>query len=64
MSDGAYKEKVSTMTLTERLTKPDPRHLPDNVVPLERVERRSLPRWRERMDAQGLPPKDMTGRAA
>jgi hypothetical protein len=47
------------MTLSERLT-PDPRHLPDNVIPLERVERRAKPRWMQRM--QGLPVQDSTSR--
>lgn len=50
------------MTLQERLQKPDERHLPDNVVPMQRVERRSIPRWRERMDEQGLPVQDSTFR--
>ena len=50
------------MTLSERLSKPDPRHLPDNVVPMDTTERRALPRWRERMDEQGLPVQDSTYR--
>ena len=49
------------MTLSERL-QPDPRHLPDNVIRLDRTERRSKPRWMERMDAQGLPVQDSTWR--
>jgi hypothetical protein len=49
------------MTLSDRIN-PDPRHLPDNIVPLERVERRTKPRWMERMDAQGLPVQDSTFR--
>jgi hypothetical protein len=49
------------MTLSERLT-PDPRHLPDNVIPLERVERRAKPRWMQRMEEQGLPVQDSTSR--
>jgi hypothetical protein len=49
------------MTLAERLN-PDPRHLPDNVIPLERVERRAKPRWMRRMEEQGLPVQDSTSR--
>lgn len=49
------------MTLTDRLTR-DPRHMPDNVVPLNRTERRVKPRWMERMEAQGLPVQDSTSR--
>ena len=48
------------MTLADRLN-PDPRHLPDNVIRLDdRPERRSKPRWMERMDSMGLPPQDRT----
>ena len=52
---------------------PDPRHLPDNTVPFERVERREPQRWWERakagalygIAADGTPfVKDTTGRVA
>jgi hypothetical protein len=46
------------MTADQRT--PDPRHLPDNVIRFP--ERRSKPRWMERMDAQGLPVQDSTWR--
>ena len=36
------------MSFTERLAKADPRHMPDNVVPMQRrPERRATPRWME-----------------
>jgi hypothetical protein len=36
------------MTLTERIQRIEAeRHLPDNVVPFERRERRQVPRWIE-----------------
>jgi hypothetical protein len=47
---------------TDERTTPDQRHLPDNVVRMDRSERRAIPRWRERMDAQGLPVQDSTWR--
>jgi hypothetical protein len=47
---------------TDQRTTPDQRHLPDNVVRMDRSERRSKPRWMERMDEQGLTPVDMTWR--
>jgi hypothetical protein len=47
---------------TDERTTPDPRHVPDNVVRMDRTERRAIPRWRERMDAQGLPVQDSTWR--
>ena len=50
------------MTTDERTT-PDQRHLPDNVVRMDRTERRAKPRWMERMDQQGLPAVDMTWRS-
>lgn len=49
------------MTLTERINR-DPRHLPDNVVRVDVTERRTKPRWMERMDEQGLPIQDSTWR--
>jgi hypothetical protein len=49
------------MTADQRTT-PDPRHSPDNVIRFDRYERRSKPRWMERMDAQGLPVQDSTWR--
>jgi hypothetical protein len=45
---------------TDQRTTPDPRHVPNNVVRFDRTERRSKPRWMERMDAQGLPVQDRT----
>jgi hypothetical protein len=47
---------------TDERTTPDPRHFPDNVVRMDRTERRSKPRWMERMDEQGLPVQDSTWR--
>jgi hypothetical protein len=41
---------------------PDPRHVPDNVIPFDRTERRAKPRWMQRMDEQGLPVQDATSR--
>ena len=49
------------MTLHQRLN-PDPRHIPDNVVPFDRTERRAKPRWMQRMEEQGLPVQDSTSR--
>jgi hypothetical protein len=48
---------------TDERTTPDQRHLPDNVVRMDRTERRAKPRWMERMDQQGLPAVDMTWRS-
>ena len=50
------------MTLTERIQRIEAeRHMPTNVKPMRAPkERRALPRWRERMDAEGLPAQDMT----
>jgi hypothetical protein len=50
------RKEVTTVTTDERTT-PDQRHLPDNVVRMDRTERRAKPRWMERMDAEGLPHK-------
>lgn len=41
---------------------PDPRHIPSNVVPFDRTERRTKPRWMQRMEEQGLPVQDSTSR--
>ena len=49
------------MTLHQRLN-PDPRHIPSNVVPFDRTERRTKPRWMQRMEEQGLPVQDSTSR--
>ena len=41
----------------------DPRPLPDNVVAFKiPEERRRVPRWIDRMQAQGLPVQDGTSR--
>jgi hypothetical protein len=56
------RKEVTTVTTDERTT-PDQRHLPDNVVRMDRTERRAKPRWMERMDTQGLPAVDMTWRS-
>ena len=41
----------------------DPRRLPDNVVAFKiPEERRRVPRWIDRMQAQGLPVQDGTSR--
>lgn len=51
------------MTLTDRINR-SPQRLPDNVVPMrDRPEKRSKPRWMERMDQQGLPVQDATWKA-
>ena len=49
------------MTLTDRINRTDAqRHLPDNVVPMERVERRQIARWRE-IQMEQKTGKDLTG---
>jgi hypothetical protein len=53
------------MALSDRINHPDRRT--DELAPI--VERRGgterrVPAWVERMQRDGLPPKDMTGRAA
>ena len=50
------------MTLTERIQQIESeRRVADNVTPIRQPkERRAVPRWRERMDAEGLPPQDRT----
>ena len=59
VSDGSERKEVYQMTLDQRLN-PDPRHTPDNIVPFDRTERRTKPRWMQRMEEQGLPDKDYT----
>ena len=50
------------MTADQRINT-TPERLPNNIVPMhERPERRAVPRWIERKEAQGLPVQDATWR--
>lgn len=50
------------MTLHDRLNS-DPRHIPDNVVPFDRAERRTAQKWWERAKAGALYGTDENGMA-
>jgi hypothetical protein len=56
------RKEVTTVTTDERTT-PDQRHLPDNVVRMDRSERRAPQRWWERAQAGALYGRDDDGTA-
>jgi hypothetical protein len=57
---GDLRRRVYPMTTDERTT-PDQRHLPDNVVRMDRSERRAPQRWWERAQAGALYGTDEQG---
>lgn len=50
------------MTFHDRLN-PDPRHIPDNVIPFDRAERRPAQKWWERAKSGELYGTDAEGNA-